>query len=201
MSSEPAASKRQPANRPGHGFKVLGVDQSLTGTGLALACRDGRVHLKRVDTGKLRGHERLALILGEISVRLPGTDLVVLEDLAFGARGNSLLDLAGLQWLIRHRIWEMDVPYVLISPYQRAEYATGRAGASKDEVLAAVIRRFPDLPVSNNDEADAVVLMAMGLHHYGHPLVPMPAYATAVLSSVHSKKGKKGQPKIRWPAV
>ena len=46
--------------------------------------------------------------------------------------------------------------------------ATGAGGglkAGKDQVLAAVIRRYPDVPVDGNDQADALVRN----HHRDHP--------------------------------
>ncbi|NUS59160.1 MAG: hypothetical protein HOV66_30530, partial [Streptomycetaceae bacterium] len=64
------------------------------------------------------------------------------------------------------------------------KYATGKGNAGKDEVLAAVVRRYPDVEVSNNNEADALVLRAMGCDHLGQPLAVVPQTHRAALDKV-----------------
>jgi len=56
-------------------------------------------------------------------------------------------------------------------PKVRAIYATGKA-LDKDQVLAAVVRRYPNVPIGNNNEADALILAAMGARKLGHPYEP-----------------------------
>jgi Holliday junction resolvasome RuvABC endonuclease subunit len=59
------------------------------------------------------------------------------------------------------------------------QYATGKGNAQKDHVLAAAIRLWPDVAITGNDTADALILAAIGcrtlnlsidavpLSHYG----------------------------------
>jgi crossover junction endodeoxyribonuclease RuvC len=129
---------------------------------------------------------------------------VVIEGLAFGAKGSSLLDLAGLFHVVTHRLWQLKVPYVVISPFQRAKYLTGRAGASKEDCLIAALKRFPDAGITGNDQADALTLAAMGADWAGFPLVKMPADQRAVLTDVVPAKKVAGRvvpahPAIAWP--
>jgi Holliday junction resolvasome RuvABC endonuclease subunit len=185
-------------------LRVLGVDQSLTSSGLSLFEPDnGTVQLHRITTGKMRGHARLAHIKGTIGAWATGCDLVVMEGLSFGARGSALLDLAGLSWLIRHELWALGIPYAIVDPATRAKYITGNGGAGKDECLIAVLKRFPGVSdgIDGNDHADALTLMQMGMDAYGLPLVKMPADRTALLRAVRTDKNRKGQPKIDWPEI
>lgn len=183
-------------------YRVIGIDQSLTSTGLAVTSGPDLLPLLIRVRPKLRGHERLSLILSEVERHAEGCDLAVIEGLAFGAKGSALLDLAGLQWMIRHYLWQMQIPYAVVSPYERAKFITGRAGADKDEVLAAAIHRFPpDTGIMSNDAADALVLAAMGCEWLGEPVVELPAAQREVIHSVHTAKGKRGQPKIAWPTL
>jgi crossover junction endodeoxyribonuclease RuvC len=183
------------------GLRVLGIDQSLTSSGLALYEPDnGTVTLARVQP-KARGHERLALILAQVNDWATACDLVAIEGLSFGARGSALLELAGLQHLIRHELWSRGIPYVIIDPATRAKYITGSGAAPKDDCLVAAVRRFPDLPIAGNDQADALVLLAMACDYYGQPLTRMPADRTALLRAVRTEKNRKGQPKIAWPVI
>jgi len=194
-------------------LRVLGLDQSLTSSGLALASSLGEIELDRIQV-KARGHERMAGIEAEvISWADPSRcDVVVMEGLSFGAKGNALLDLAGLSWIIRQRLWERGMPYVIIPPALRAKYITGNGAAGKDLCLTAAAQRFapvlpgygdPDAPpaLDGNDKADALTLCQMGRDYYGCPLVRVPADRTALLRSVHTEKNRTGQPKIMWPQI
>ena len=50
-------------------------------------------------------------------------------------------------------------------------YGTGKGNAGKDEVMLATARRYTNqAEVANNDQADALVLAAMGARHLGAPI-------------------------------
>lgn len=178
---------------------VLAVDQSLTCSGLAM-CGPAGTQVWRLPT-RLTGHPRLSHIVGHVLKHAELADVVALEGLAYGAKGSALLDLAGLLTLLRHELWQAGKPYVVIDPASRAKFITGSGSAHKDECLLATARRFPTVPLAGNDDADALVLCAMTAQRYGHPLVPMPADRVALLTAVHTAKGKQGKPKIIWPEL
>lgn len=181
--------------------QVVGLDASLTGFGLAASSGEGITRLHRV-ASKLRGHERLELLLYEIARWCEGADLAVLEGLSFAAKGNSLLDLAGLHWLVRHRLWASGVPYAVISPAQLKKFATGNHMADKIEMATAATRRFPLLRIDDHDTADALWACAAGCAHAGQPIVGLPQAQLAVLDAKHTTpKARRGQPKIAWPEL
>lgn len=173
-------------------MKVLGVDPSLTSTGLALASHGASGPLLttcRVRVGAGRGHERLRTIRTEVMQAARGADLVVIEGPAYGsaagARQSGHHERAGLWWLLTHALWGAGVPCAVVPPNLRARYATGRGNAAKDQVLAAVIRRYPDVDIDGNDEADALVLAVMGARHLGRPLEPsLPGTHLAAMDAV-----------------
>jgi Holliday junction resolvasome RuvABC endonuclease subunit len=181
--------------------RVAGLDPSLTSFGLTVVSGpDLRPCCYRLRP-KTRGHERLAYLLAEVDRLTAGCDLAVIEGVAFAATGSTLLDLAGLGWMVRHQLWEAGIPYVMVAPSTRAKYITGNGSAGKDECLAAVIKRLGHLAdVTGNDVADALTLAAMGSDWAGFPLAAMPALQRAVLTSVHQDKKRRGQPVIAWPA-
>ncbi|GMA22268.1 hypothetical protein GCM10025864_44320 [Luteimicrobium album] len=49
-------------------------------------------------------------------------------------------------------------------------------------MLAAVIRRHPTVDITGNDEADALILAAMGARHLGHPIDDVPATHLAAMN-------------------
>jgi crossover junction endodeoxyribonuclease RuvC len=188
-------------------MKIAGFDQSLTSFGGALfSSADEPAALYRWQPGKLRGHERQDHLLSLMAGVAQQCDFVMVEGLAFGAKGSSLLDLAGLYGLMTYRLWQLKVPYVVVTPFQRAKYLTGRAAASKEDCLVAAIKRFPDIEITGNDIADAVTLAAMGADWAGFPLAKMPADQRAVLTDIVPAKKKAGRvvpahPAIAWPDI
>ena len=153
--------------------RSVGLDLSLTGTGIASI---GEFGFDAVDTiktpaAKIKGHPRLTKILDGIVGHCLGADLVVVEGPSFASQGNALHQMGGLWWLVAHRLHTLDIAYRVASPSQVKKYATGKgAGVDKDAVLLAVSKRYPTADIANNNEADAVVLAAIGKRLLGEPV-------------------------------
>lgn len=167
-------------------MKIVGLDLSLTTTGLAAVCDDDTIPrwyavVDRIQT-KPDGDELADRMrrLDEIVDGVHGwvhdaADLVVVEGLAYASKSPHATERAGLWWLVVSRLLHNGYPVAIVSPTARAKYATGRGNAPKDAVLAAAIRRYPDVEITGNDEADALVLAAMGARALGHPVDDLPA--------------------------
>lgn len=167
-------------------MKVVGLDLSLTSTGLALIV-DGTAQVVRhttVTAGDTvaRRHGRLAAIADMARQWATGSDLVVLEGPSYGSTTGHQHDRAGLWWLVVHRLLAAELPLAVVPPTARARYATGKGNASKDAVLVAVVRRYPQVDVTGNDEADALVLAAMGARRLGHPVDVVPKACLAAMA-------------------
>lgn len=168
---------------------VGALDLSLTGTGIAHHHADGSITVETVDTSRLDGHRRLNEILVRVSA-LRYCRVVAIEDVYKGLKGDASLKLAGLHYLVRHWLWLTGVPYVLVTNAHLKLYAVGKGsgpGSDKDAVLLAAERRYGDqVAITNNNEADAVVLLAMLLDWYGAPLAAVPATHRAALGKVNA---------------
>jgi Holliday junction resolvasome RuvABC endonuclease subunit len=183
---------------------VGGLDPSLTSFGAARASSASTVELARWRPGDRSGHVRLDWLLGNVEAFVKGCDFVVMEGAAVSRvlGGEAHLNLAGLHWLVRHRLWQLGMPYAVVSPAQRAKYITGNGRASKEDCLIAAIQRFPFAGVRGNDQADALTFAAMGLDWAGCPLAAMPAAQRAVLTAVVRATGKRpAHPAISWPVL
>lgn len=178
----------------------VGIDTSLTSTGLAAA--GARVGLHRMrSSGK--ADATLAQRVGRAD-RLAGEivlttlrykpDLVVIEAPSYGSVNGRPHDRSGLWWLVvfalvqGHGLHVMEVP-----PTNRIKYATGKGSgplADKDVVLANVIRRYTDYDVTGNDQADAVLLAAIGKRLLGEPIeANLPALNLTALDKLSLPKG------------
>jgi crossover junction endodeoxyribonuclease RuvC len=162
-------------NRP-----VVGIDPSLTSTGLALVHLDGTVETRRIQSkgSKDASWNERADRLGKLAMAItepiaPGS-LVVIESPSYASVSTSSHDRSGLWWHIFQRLRNMhEATIVPVTPAQRMTYAVGKGGGrgtDKDNILAATIRRYPDVDITGNDIADAVILAAIGARLVGSPL-------------------------------
>jgi len=160
-----------PRSRAGGRVKIIGIDLSLRSTGIA-----GDGWADRIGPpAKLLGIGRLRYIRSAVLDYARPADLVVLEGPSYGSAGAGQHERAGCWWLVYDAVAAIDIPVAVVPPACRARYACGRGNASKDEVLTAAVRRYPDVDITNNDEADALILAAMGADHIGQPWVTVPA--------------------------
>lgn len=167
---------------------VIGLDLSLTATGVASTRRWTTV-IKPAAT--MRGHIRLQHICDAVLDMLPADiALVVVEGPSYGNQGRQSghHERAGLWWMVTHSLWKRDVDYAVASPAARAKYATGKGNAGKADVIREVTRRF-DWFNGGEDEADALILAAMGGDWLGHSIVEMP--------QIH----RKALDAVRWPVA
>lgn len=179
-------------------MRVVGLDLSLSSTGIALVEGSGMVHLNRVQS-KPTGNTvedrslRLRSLAGTIhDLADVDPDLVLVESPTYSSKvTGSQHDRSGLWWMVVGRLTGHRIPVVEVAVSTLKTYALGKGsgkGTDKDQVLAAVVRRYLDIDVDGNDKADALVLAAMGARHLGHPVDTLPDTHTRALKAV------------KWPA-
>lgn len=175
--------------------RVVGIDLSKTLTGLADSSgRVARVHSQGSVADPLASKvARLRDIAARVAAFVDHrgedgpelADLVVIEGPSYGSIAGQQHDLGGLWYATVGQIID-DVPVVVVTPGQRAKYATGTT-AKKELVLLAAVRRYEPLgwTITDNNVADAVILMAMGRRLLGHPIEPsLPKTHLAALDKV-----------------
>lgn len=167
-------------------WRVVGVDPSLTGTGLAIVAASGAPRLLTITPGRRRGHDRIAYLRDQVAQRITAGNLVVVEGPAYGAqKGAGHHEMAGLWWHLTHDLWRRGIGWAVVPPATLKRYAAGKGNAAKDQVLSAVIRRYGHLvDVEDNNQADALALAAMGADQLGHAIVGAPAAHRAALAAV-----------------
>jgi crossover junction endodeoxyribonuclease RuvC len=157
--------------------RVAGIDLSLTSTGLALVEEGSYLTTTYGTTGHndatlTERHHRLNRLIHQIitEVFMFHPHLVVLETPAFSRTGGHNHDRSGAWWLLVDAVLRQGLPLLEVRPNLRAKYATGRPGAGKQEVVIAVIRRYPTVEFRTDDEADALILAAIGMRLLDHPI-------------------------------
>jgi crossover junction endodeoxyribonuclease RuvC len=148
--------------------RYLGIDPSLTGTGLCLIDDSGPTRsyrLETVSTRDLRGPGRLLVIrraLEEFLIERP--ILVAVESYAFNAVGR-VFQLGELGGVLRVAIYETGIPYIEVAPVQLKKYATGKPGAEKSDVVAAAEELLGE-GVDDDNQADALFLASIASSMY-----------------------------------
>jgi crossover junction endodeoxyribonuclease RuvC len=178
---------------------VIGIDPSLTGTGIASS--DGWVNVigykrpRAKDPGitQLPHPERIRAmrtLATQILDRIYLPNLVVMELPAVSRSGGGAHERGWFWWHLYNELIQTNLPVALMAPNARALYATGKGNAPKGAIVDAIARRFPQWATEGNDNAaDAVALMAAGRDWLGHPITDLPKTHRAALD------------KATWPTL
>lgn len=123
-------------------MKTLGIDQSYTNSGLVLINDQELdiIDLYKSDatTDKPARAWEIAQHIGNI-IAVNKPDVVAMEGLAFGMRGDATRDLAGLQFVIACILrYEHDTEVSIVSPRTVKKVATGNGKAGKMELFEAL---------------------------------------------------------------
>lgn len=143
-------------------MSVMGIDPSLTSTGLAVLHGDEAE--TRAVSSKRKGIERIEDLMDWLmeAAEESHPSLVAIEGYAFGARGRAVFDLAEFGGVLRYRLWRSGWPYIDVPPSMVKKFATSRGNAKKDEIMLAVYKRW-GMEFHTSDEADAYVLARIAL--------------------------------------
>ena len=157
------------------GSTVIGLDLSLTGTGVAaIAVASGElstaVHCSpppaesTLSAHAVRHRQLADGIVAQVVAADPA--LAVVEGLQFSVklRDSSLTRRGFLWWAVVEGLCAAGVPVMEVTPQQIKQFATGKGNASKSEVVAAYAKAWPNAATGRNieDRADAAHAAALG---------------------------------------
>lgn len=173
---------------------VIGLDPSLTAFGLARIAWCGE---KVVAETWKRGEEGITTlslgarydamnhIVADVLSFTEPADLVVIEGASFDSRSSSSAERAYVWWRTVGRLIDRGLPVVVVTPTARAKWATGNGRAGKVEVAVAVARLWPDVPIRNDNEADALGLASVAMQLLDGPCpFALTKYRTDVVSGL-----------------
>lgn len=159
---------------------IIGIDPSMTGTGIA--DENGVTHT--VNGGA--GDERLESIHRQVHLLVtaldPNVTLAVVEDLPQHAKSAGITGMA--QGVVRLALREAGIRYVTVVASTLKKYATGKGNAPKPDLRMALYKRT-GADLADDNQVDAAWLRYMGLDVAGHPeALDMPAVSRAALVKV-----------------
>ncbi|WP_100499391.1 hypothetical protein [Geodermatophilus chilensis] len=168
---------------------VVGVDLSLQATGIATAAGVRTIGSSGRQGASLRvRHARLADLATQVCLAVteaaaPRMALVVLEAPAYDSRTGHQHDRSGLWWLVVDELLAAGHLVAEVTTGGLKKYATGKGVGKKAAIVSAVTARY-GVVFGDDNQADAFVLRAMGMHRYGHPLATVPKTHAAALDAV-----------------
>lgn len=144
-------------------IRVLGVDPSLTATGIAVVY-GGKIQTTLLSPPKtVKGSARLMWFYHQFSEVLDASqaELVAIEGYAYGAnaRQHALGELGGTLKLCM-RLRRQD--FAVVPPTVLKKFATGKGNADKSIVAKELFKKF-GIDVDNTDEVDAAGLSLLAL--------------------------------------
>lgn len=184
---------------------VLGVDASLTASGLSrirvpdLGSDPNFVFTPDellVTTIKPPGPKtktlpeyarRIEWAVDRIDAAMEGVDAIAMEELAYGAKGATAWVLSVVWGNVIRCAANRGIPLGVVGTGQLKKYATGSGTSDKDVVLAAMVRRFPEVAITNNNESDALVLGLVACRELGYPIDHPTVAKAEVMLALHKK--------------
>lgn len=152
-------------------MKVLGVDPSLSASGVALLNLDGSVaDLMTLKTAPKDGDHRLTTIRRELMgfIDMDEVVLAVREDLPYNAKSAGQTGMA--QGVIRQALDELEINTVAIAPSTLKKFATGSGrvppgakGKARKEPMLKAFEHFAGFRNEDDNQVDAYFLGLMGV--------------------------------------
>ncbi len=146
---------------------VMGIDASLTGSGIVVLDQDGKVVMSDVITSKKEGVRRLIDIDSQVFSLLESFHprLVILEGYAF-SRGSAMARVGELGGVLKKTLFVEGYETLIVPPTSVKKFSADKGNAKKDQVRLAVYKRW-GVEFKTNDEVDAYVLARIGLAALG----------------------------------
>lgn len=168
-------------------MKIVGLDMSLTSTGVAVCDRSGAYSTYLIAPSK--GTEgdltaRIGQVQEQLNHLIVTADMIVYEGLVHRSQGAwALAMVQGVFHGILAREDATPDRVVEVPPATLKKWATGKGNASKRAMLTQAVREL-DYPGDSDDEADALWLLSIGLELAGYPLMKASAARLALLEGL-----------------
>jgi len=160
-------------------MKFVGIDPSLTSTGLIVLNDKGLIEIQRLIKTKpdKEIEDRLSYLSSEIlrilsamqydsflqnaaRFQAGSVPIIHIEGLSFGARGQGIMQLAGLHFILRTQMKANGFSYKVIAPTELKKYVTGKGNAQKQVMLMKTLKRW-NVEFESDDLCDAFGLAKM----------------------------------------
>jgi len=149
----------------------VGIDHSLTGTGVVVIDQDGCILEQKLikTTNDEIEEKRMTYIIDELSFipKIVRLKRVYIEGPSFMSTGQAVLQMGALHYLIRIFLYRKKVKYKIIAPGTLKKFTTGSGAAKKEQMLLHIFKRW-GIEFKDNNTADAYCLARFALEDYNN---------------------------------
>jgi len=161
---------RQSLNKKSTGKHFIGVDPSLTETGVVIINDNGEALEERIiKTSPKDGiiERRFEIIMDDIDIirKVIRTEVIYIEGLALNTKNAKKFEMGALHHFIRFMLYKECIPHKVIPPKVLKKWTTGNGNAGKDKMKESCYKRF-GIKYENDNLCDAYCLAAMALDNY-----------------------------------
>jgi len=147
---------------------TIGIDQSLTGTGIC-GIINGKmffsalVKSKKTEDGPMNEIKRISEIVDNIlkTIEINSSleiDLVAIEGISYMSKNTtSLSQLSGLSYMIRAELFKRGLKFVVVAPSSLKKFATGMGNAKKDLMMMETYKEW-GVAITNDNICDSFCL-------------------------------------------
>ena len=161
---------------------ILALDLSLTSTGYSHNGETGIISCNGT------GPYRLSYVKNEVEklINQHSIDIVVLEGYSFSSRNSQAHSIGELGGVIRLLLGEREIGFIVMPPTCRANFATGKGHASKNEVISSISAKTGMVwqNPGADDKCDAWVMEEMVLYKVGKARFDWPSTHVSALDKV-----------------
>jgi crossover junction endodeoxyribonuclease RuvC len=145
----------------------IGIDPSLTGTGVVVVDKEANIRSQYLLTtsSKTLMEKRMISLwddVWEILYLYKSDNPVHIEGIAFAARGASIAEMAALNYYFRIRMTLNNVAFKVIPSTVLKKFITGKGNVKKEQMLLQVYKKF-GVEFHDNNLCDAYCLCRMAL--------------------------------------
>ena len=136
----------------------IGLDLSLTSTGMVVVSEDGVLVEKEIISSDSKNEieNRLKNIADKIVEILKKYDdvAIAIEGLSFGSTSSSALQIGALHYYVRCKLKENGYTFLICEPTKVKKFVTGLGNCKKDLIILKVYQKWGE-EFSISDLADA----------------------------------------------
>lgn len=175
-------------------MKTIGIDLSLTGTGICILENEKIVDTKLIKSKKegdtptdeiIRMYSIVEEVVEEFliynSKEEISVDLVLLEGISYMSKNTTALSqLSGLSYMVRSELFRNDIPFVIVAPSSLKKFITGKGNSPKDIIMMEIYKGWGET-ITDNNKADAFGLAMIG-QYLLNPKIKMEQYQKEVIN-------------------
>jgi len=169
----------------------IGIDPSLTATGLVVLDENQKIVCQKVISSKLKGIRRLIEIEEELSEELckffGDIKETFYENYSFASKFGQAFSLGELGGVLKKFLVENEVEYTVVAPASLKKFITGKGNMKKEQMLLQIYKRY-NLEFNNNNLGDAFGLAILAYKFHNRDKIKLTQYEKEVIERIEKTK-------------